>query len=93
MVNKKLISLFKNFTLGFIIYGLITPAINKELKFFSNNLILIRELLFKLPFTVESEISKLISTTLQIEYLTTMLELSLKSTNKQITKNFDRGVF
>lgn len=95
MVAKNTIRWFvKNFTLGFIVYGIITPAINKEMKGFSNNLILARELLIKLPFSTESKISKLVLANLQMEQLISFMELLQKRTaaNKQ-ANNFYRGVF
>lgn len=94
--SKNKISLFvKNFTLGFIVYGLITPAINKEIRLLSSNLILVRELLVKLPFAIESKISELVLANLQMEQLADFMESFQKNTHikRQTAKNFDRGVF
>ena len=96
MVNEKFISLFKNFTLGFIIFGLITPAINKKMCVFSNNLILVRELLEKIPFSIECKISELVMENLQVEHLRSLVEVFSKKANANIeiqaSKSY-RGAF
>ncbi len=67
-----LVWLVRNFTWGFMLYGIITPAFNKKMKHLSDNLVLVREILIEAPITIGNEAEKMIREvfkTKNVEYL------------------------
>lgn len=85
-----------NFMLGFIPYGLVTPALNKEMRDFADNLVFARELLIKLPFAVECKILRLAIASMQTERLISLVGIfpeSAAADTKTLSKKIYRGTF